>query len=108
MLLDEDGNLKVSDFGFSAISEQIRGYGLFHTFCGTPAYVAPEVLGRRRYEALIFGPVGHYNLRNSVTSTDSDDLETPILYIPKLTFTIPHPRSKATKPKKPTKYFINQ
>ncbi|KAI3818694.1 hypothetical protein L1987_12509 [Smallanthus sonchifolius] len=51
ILLDEDGNLKVSDFGLSAISDQIRGDGLFHTFCGTPAYVAPEVLGRKGYEA---------------------------------------------------------
>ncbi|CAI9260793.1 unnamed protein product [Lactuca saligna] len=51
ILLDEDGDLKVSDFGLSAISEQIKGDGLFHTFCGTPAYVAPEVLGRKGYEA---------------------------------------------------------
>ncbi|KAL8229723.1 hypothetical protein R6Q57_014623 [Mikania cordata] len=51
ILLDEDGNLKVSDFGLSAISDQIRGDGLFHTFCGTPAYVAPEVLARKGYEA---------------------------------------------------------
>ncbi|PWA72452.1 NAF domain-containing protein [Artemisia annua] len=51
ILLDEDGNLKVSDFGLSAISDQIRGDGLFHTFCGTPAYVAPEVLRRKGYEA---------------------------------------------------------
>lgn len=51
ILLDEDGNLKVSDFGLSAISEQIKQDGLFHTFCGTPAYVAPEVLARRGYDA---------------------------------------------------------
>lgn len=51
ILLDENGDLKVSDFGLSAISEQIRGDGLFHTFCGTPAYVAPEVLGRKGYHA---------------------------------------------------------
>ncbi|XP_024992873.1 CBL-interacting serine/threonine-protein kinase 12-like [Cynara cardunculus var. scolymus] len=51
ILLDEDGDLKVSDFGLSAISEQMCGDGLFHTFCGTPAYVAPEVLGRKGYEA---------------------------------------------------------
>ncbi|KAK1420400.1 hypothetical protein QVD17_21960 [Tagetes erecta] len=51
ILLDENGDLKVSDFGLSAISEQICGDGLFHTFCGTPAYVAPEVLGRKGYEA---------------------------------------------------------
>ncbi|KAK2995995.1 hypothetical protein RJ640_017359 [Escallonia rubra] len=51
ILLDEDGDLKVSDFGLSTISEQIKGDGLFHTFCGTPAYVAPEVLGRKGYDA---------------------------------------------------------
>ncbi|KAA0052614.1 hypothetical protein IC582_017821 [Cucumis melo] len=51
LLLDENGNLKVSDFGLSAVSDQIRQDGLFHTFCGTPAYVAPEVLARKGYEA---------------------------------------------------------
>lgn len=51
LLLDENGDLKVSDFGLSAVSDQIRQDGLFHTFCGTPAYVAPEVLGRKGYEA---------------------------------------------------------
>ena len=50
LLLDQDGNLKVSDFGLSAVSDQIRQDGLFHTFCGTPAYVAPEVLSRKGYD----------------------------------------------------------
>lgn len=51
LLLDENGDLKVSDFGLSAVSDQIRQDGLFHTFCGTPAYVAPEVLSRKGYDA---------------------------------------------------------
>ncbi|KAG5235075.1 CBL-interacting serine/threonine-protein kinase [Salix suchowensis] len=51
LLLDEIGNLKVSDFGLSAVSDQIRQDGLFHTFCGTPAYVAPEVLAKKGYDA---------------------------------------------------------
>ncbi|GAB4831422.1 CBL-interacting serine/threonine-protein kinase 12 [Ancistrocladus abbreviatus] len=51
LLLDEDGDLKVSDFGLSAVSDQIMPDGLFHTFCGTPAYVAPEVLARKGYDA---------------------------------------------------------
>ena len=51
LLLDENGDLKVSDFGLSAVSEQIRQDGLFHTFCGTPAYVAPEVLALKGYDA---------------------------------------------------------
>ncbi|KAL7225032.1 hypothetical protein ACSBR1_020335 [Camellia fascicularis] len=50
LLLDEDGDLKVSDFGLSTVSDQIQQDGLFHTFCGTPAYVAPEVLGRKGYD----------------------------------------------------------
>ncbi|KGN56948.2 CBL-interacting serine/threonine-protein kinase 7 [Cucumis sativus] len=43
LLLDEQGNLKVSDFGLSALPEQLRD-GLLHTSCGTPAYSAPEVM----------------------------------------------------------------
>ncbi|KAK9085737.1 hypothetical protein Sjap_026148 [Stephania japonica] len=51
LLLDENGDLKVSDFGLSAVSDQMKQDGLFHTFCGTPAYVAPEVLARKGYDA---------------------------------------------------------
>ncbi|KAL6538683.1 Non-specific serine threonine protein kinase [Orobanche gracilis] len=51
ILRDEVGILKVSDFGLSAIAEQIKQEGLFHTFCGTPAYVAPEILSRKGYDA---------------------------------------------------------
>ncbi|CAM0882610.1 unnamed protein product [Alopecurus aequalis] len=50
LLVDEAGNLKVSDFGLSAVAEPFQPDGLLHTFCGTPAYVAPEVLARRGYE----------------------------------------------------------
>ncbi|KAJ8753807.1 hypothetical protein K2173_000061 [Erythroxylum novogranatense] len=50
LLLDESGNLKVSDFGLSALSESKRQDGLLHTTCGTPAYVAPEVINRKGYD----------------------------------------------------------
>lgn len=50
LLLDEKGDLKVSDFGLSALPEQLWHDGLLHTQCGTPAYVAPEVLGRKGYD----------------------------------------------------------
>ncbi|KAK4375516.1 hypothetical protein RND71_006193 [Anisodus tanguticus] len=50
LLLDENENLKVSDFGLSALSEQLRSDGLLHTECGTPAYVAPEVLRKKGYD----------------------------------------------------------
>ncbi|KAK8939611.1 CBL-interacting serine/threonine-protein kinase 12 [Platanthera guangdongensis] len=54
LLLDENGDLKVSDFGLSTVSDQIQKDGLFHTFCGTPAYVAPEVLAQKGYDAAKF------------------------------------------------------
>ncbi|KAL5222666.1 hypothetical protein ABZP36_027379 [Zizania latifolia] len=50
LLLDENENLKVSDFGLSALTESTRQDGLLHTTCGTPAYVAPEVLSRKGYD----------------------------------------------------------
>uniref|UniRef100_A0A7N0UY64 non-specific serine/threonine protein kinase n=1 Tax=Kalanchoe fedtschenkoi TaxID=63787 RepID=A0A7N0UY64_KALFE len=50
LLLDSYGNLKVSDFGLSAFSQQVRGDGLLHTACGTPNYVAPEVLNDKGYD----------------------------------------------------------
>ncbi|XP_020700428.1 CBL-interacting protein kinase 2-like [Dendrobium catenatum] len=50
LLLDDDGNLKVSDFGLSALAESKRKDGLLHTTCGTPAYVAPEVINRHGYD----------------------------------------------------------
>ncbi|CAI0423902.1 unnamed protein product [Linum tenue] len=50
LLLDEDGNLKVSDFGLSALAESKRQDGLLHTTCGTPAYVAPEVIMKKGYD----------------------------------------------------------
>ncbi|KAF5190854.1 Cbl-interacting protein kinase [Thalictrum thalictroides] len=48
LLLDSQGNLKISDFGLSALSQE--GVGLLHTTCGTPNYVAPEVLGHQGYD----------------------------------------------------------
>lgn len=50
ILLDENENLKVSDFGLSALAESKRQDGLLHTTCGTPAYVAPEVINRKGYD----------------------------------------------------------
>nr|QSH71658.1 CBL-interacting protein kinase [Hedychium coronarium] len=50
LLLDENDNLKISDFGLSALAESRRQDGLLHTTCGTPAYVAPEVISRKGYD----------------------------------------------------------
>ncbi|MCO5581825.1 hypothetical protein L7F22_035714 [Adiantum nelumboides] len=49
LLLDSQKNLKISDFGLSALPQQFREDGLLHTTCGTPNYVAPEVLSDKGY-----------------------------------------------------------
>ncbi|KAH0871476.1 hypothetical protein HID58_078498 [Brassica napus] len=50
LLLDEQGNLKITDFGLSAFAEHLRQDGLLHTTCGTPAYVSPEVILKKGYD----------------------------------------------------------
>ncbi|XP_024974457.1 CBL-interacting protein kinase 2-like [Cynara cardunculus var. scolymus] len=50
LLVDDDGNLKISDFGLSALAETKRQDGLLHTACGTPAYIAPEVFHLKGYD----------------------------------------------------------
>ncbi|KVI11219.1 CBL-interacting serine/threonine-protein kinase 14-like [Cynara cardunculus var. scolymus] len=50
LLLDDHWNLKVTDFGLSAVTEEVASDGLLHTMCGTPAYVAPEILAKKGYD----------------------------------------------------------
>ncbi|KAK9733956.1 hypothetical protein RND81_04G103600 [Saponaria officinalis] len=48
LLLDHDGNLKVSDFGLSTFFDGVdQQEHLLRTSCGTPHYVAPEVVSKR-------------------------------------------------------------
>jgi serine/threonine protein kinase len=49
LLLDGDDNLKISDFGLSALSNTGGGEKMLMTTCGTPNYVAPEVLQEKGY-----------------------------------------------------------
>ncbi|KAM3349384.1 hypothetical protein ACQJBY_022424 [Aegilops geniculata] len=51
LLLDSQGNLKISDFGLSAWPAQ--GAALLRTTCGTPNYVAPEVLSHKGYDGAL-------------------------------------------------------
>ncbi|KAF0902887.1 hypothetical protein E2562_019827 [Oryza meyeriana var. granulata] len=50
LLVDEQGNLKVADFGLSAITDTERSEAHLQTVCGTQLYLAPEVLERRGYD----------------------------------------------------------
>lgn len=45
MLQDEDSKIMISDFGLSKTEDS----GVMATACGTPGYVAPEVLQQRPY-----------------------------------------------------------
>uniref|UniRef100_A0A1J3GUW7 non-specific serine/threonine protein kinase n=1 Tax=Noccaea caerulescens TaxID=107243 RepID=A0A1J3GUW7_NOCCA len=49
VLLDAKGHIKITDFGLSALPQHFREDGLLHTTCGSPNYVAPEVLANKGY-----------------------------------------------------------
>lgn len=44
MLLTADGNLKIADFGLATLFEYKGATKLSTTFCGSPPYIAPEVI----------------------------------------------------------------
>ncbi len=45
--MDDNGNVCLTDFGMAKI---IRDGELAETFCGTPEYIAPEVLDGKGYD----------------------------------------------------------
>jgi len=47
VLVAHDGYLKVSDFGLAAI---MKGKATSFQFCGTPEYLAPEIIANRGYD----------------------------------------------------------
>jgi len=51
VLLDEDGNIRLTDFGLS--KESVSSNVLTHTFCGTPEYLAPEVIHGTGYNQAV-------------------------------------------------------
>ena len=52
ILLDEIGHIKLTDFGLSKIMNNIEKDKTY-TVCGTPVYVAPEVLTGQGYDKLV-------------------------------------------------------
>eukprot|EP00300_Choanocystis_sp_HF-7_P011425 c17455_g1_i1.p1 GENE.c17455_g1_i1~~c17455_g1_i1.p1 ORF type:complete len:1011 (+),score=175.47 c17455_g1_i1:108-3140(+) len=72
ILLDSEGYLKLTDFGFAKV-EPNRTY----TFCGTPCYIAPEIIYQTGYsKAVDWWSLGVmiYEMLKGEPPLDNDDL----------------------------------
>ena len=56
MLLDDDGAVKICDFGISTIIDKNK---IIEDQCGTPAYLAPEIISNEGYQGFY---VDHWSL----------------------------------------------
>jgi len=76
VMLDATGHIKIADFGMC--KEKIFGSGTTTTFCGTPGYLAPEIIQEKPYGASVdFWSLGvlcfEFMIGDSPFEADDDD-----------------------------------
>ena len=49
ILIDLNGHIKITDFGLSKYLQEDRDDLKSFTFCGTPEYLAPEIITKQGY-----------------------------------------------------------
>lgn len=62
MLLDRDGYIRITDFGLSKtrMGDKAKTYSI----CGTPEYLAPEILSRKGYDKTVdWWTLGKFKMR---------------------------------------------
>ena len=50
ILISESGNIKIADFGFV---KEYDSYNMLDTLCGSPIYMAPEILQHKKYDGKV-------------------------------------------------------
>jgi len=105
VLLDQDGHIKIADFGMC--KEKILGDAITKTFCGTPDYIAPEIIHYQPYNKSVdwwaFG-VLLYEMLVGQPPFDGEDEEE--LFAAITDHTVSYPKSLSREAKEICKGFL--